>query len=118
MKRGFDMEHTFSATAILLGAVAVGIIGAFAVTGFFENEEPALAAEKSASEEIPPEEQKMFLGVFEGKLALYIGKSPYPNIVYDFLTRTLPEEDQKRLLSGIEVSSETELQSLLEDFMS
>lgn len=112
------MEHTFSVTAALLGAVAAGVIGAFALTGFFENEEQVLAAENSLSEETVSEEQKMFLGVFEGKLALFIGESPYPNIVYDFLTRTLPAEDQNRLSEGIEISSESELQSLLEDFMS
>ena len=112
------MEHTFSITAALLWATALAVIGLFAVTGFFENKERVLAAENPASEESAPQQQKMSLGVFEGKLALFIGESPYPNIVYDFLTRTLPEEDQNRLGEGIEVSSEEELQSLLEDFMS
>ena len=64
------------------------------------------------------EPEKVVLGVFEGKLALFAGKSPYPNIVYDFFIRNLPPEDQNRLFEGITVSSESELESLLEDFMS
>ena len=60
----------------------------------------------------------MVLGTFEGKLALFVGKSPYPNRIFDFMVRTLPLEDQSRLAEGIKISSEEELELLLEDFMS
>ncbi len=112
------MEHTFSAAAMLLALTAAAVIGLFALTGYFGNSEETLAAESSFPEQSEESARKMSLGIFDGKLALYIGESPYPNTVYDFMARTLPEEDQKRLSEGIEISSEEELQSLLEDFMS
>lgn len=112
------MEHTFSAAAALLFLVAVAVIGLFSFAGAFSVTEEASAAENSVSEESAPQEQKIVLGIFEGKLALFIGESPYPNKVYDFMARTLPEEDQKRLSEGIEIASEEELLSLLEDYMS
>ena len=111
------MEHTFSATAALLFLVAAAVIGLFLLTGSFRPEEEVLPTENSvsASESKP---QEMFLGIFEGKLALFIGESPYPNKVYDFMARVLPAEDQKRLSEGIKISSEEELEALLEDYMS
>ena len=111
------MEHTFAATAAMLILVFLAVIGLFLLTGSFEAEEEVLAAENSASasETEPPE---MCLGIFEGKLALFIGESPYPNVIYDFFARTLPEEDRIRLAEGIKISSEEELEALLEDYMS
>ena len=95
------MEHTFAAS------IAALLITGTVITGFF-------ALENHFS----PEEEKMFLGVFEEKLALFVGKSQYPDTVYDFFIRNLPPEDRERLFEGIPVSSERELESLLEDFMS
>ena len=112
------MEHSF------IGALAAILLTGTIVSGFYAIEniknpgetELLEETEISASEESEPE--KAILGVFEGKLALFAGKSHYPNIVYDFYVRNLPQEDQNRLFEGISVSSESELESLLEDFMS
>ncbi len=112
------MEHTFAAAAAMLLVVALAVFGFFLLSGFYENKEEAFAAEQSAEVFEEPESEKMVLGVFEGKLALFIGESPYPNRIYDFLTRTLPPEDRKSLEEGIEIKSEEELEVLLEDYMS
>ena len=107
------MEHTFGATVLLLAVCAALSFGAAALAK--PAEEPTPAAEVYS---VPEEEKSMTLGVFEGKLALFIGQSPYPNAVYDFLIRTLPPEDRTRLEAGIELSGEEELYALLEDYMS
>ena len=111
------MEHTFLAAMAALLVTGTIIGGFFAIEKHFsEEEKPALEeTEVSVPEEEP---EKIVLGVFEGKLALFAGESPYPNMVYDFFVRNLPPEDQERLDEGIKVSSESELETLLEDFMS
>ncbi|MBQ4643708.1 MAG: BofC C-terminal domain-containing protein [Oscillospiraceae bacterium] len=109
------MEKTFAAAVAALLITGAAVLGLFAF--FEEPEREAEIAEKTVSLS-EPEPEKTVLGVFEGKLALFIGESPYPNIVYDFFVRNLPPEDQSRLFEGISVSSESELESLLEDFMS
>ena len=110
------MEHSFAA------AIAAILLAGTIPAGFFALEDILIPEEKTVPKEIPvleeQEPEKVVLGVFEGKLALFAGKSPYPNIVYDFFIRNLPPEDQNRLYEGITVSSESELESLLEDFMS
>ena len=111
------LEHSLSITAAALITVMALVSGIFAVNGYLnEKTEPSDAEVTSVSEESKPE--KLLLGIYEGKLALFIGESPYPNEIYDFLTRTLPPEDQKRLSEGIEIFSKEELRLLLEDFMS
>ncbi len=110
------MEHSFAAAIAALLLAGTITAGFFALEDFLLPEEKPLPKEVSVSE--APEPEKVVLGVFEGKLALFVGKSPYPNIVYDFFVRNLPPEDQDRLSEGITVSSQSELESLLEDFMS
>ena len=111
------MEHTFAAAFAALLATGAIVTGFFALENHFDQKENPVPEETevSVSEEEP---EKVVLGVFEGKLALFAGKSPYPNLVYDFFVRNLPKEDQERLSEGIPVSSQSELDSLLEDFMS
>ena len=110
------MEHTFLAAMAALLVTGTIIGGFFAIEKQFSEEKPAIEETKVSSPEEEPE--KIVLGVFEGKLALFKGESPYPNMVYDFFVRNLPLEDQEKLSEGIKVSSESELESLLEDFMS
>ena len=111
------MEHTFAAAFAALLVTGAIVTGFFALENHFDQKENPVPEETevSVSEEEP---EKVVLGVFEGKLALFAGKSPYPNLVYDFFVRNLPKEDQERLSEGIPVSSQSELDSLLEDFMS
>ena len=110
------MEHSFAAAVAALLLAGTITAGFFALEDILTPEEEPVPKEVSVPEEQEPE--KVVLGVFEGKLALFAGKSPYPNIVYDFFVRNLPKEDQNRLFEGITVSSQSELESLLEDFMS
>lgn len=109
------MERSFAAAAVALLITGAAVFGLFAIFEKPEREEEIPEKAVSVSETEP---QKTVLGVFEGKLALFIGESPYPNIVYDFFVRNLPPEDQSRLSEGIEISSESELETLLEDYMS
>ena len=111
------VEHTFAAAMAAILITGTIVAGFFVLEDHFSPEEKIITTENRTSVSESAEE-KVVLGVFEGKLALFAGKSPYPNIVYDFLIRTLPKEDQKRLEEGITVSSQNELDSLLEDFMS
>lgn len=110
------MEHTFKATVFMLIAVGVLVSGFFALNK--KNPQSDIISTKSESSVSEEEPKTAMLGIFEGKLALYRGESPYPNVVYEFFVRNLPQEDQNRLSEGIFVSSERELEILLEDFMS
>ena len=112
------MEQSFAATLAALLITGTVVFGFFALEKRFEPKGTEISAKAESSFSEETESEKAVLGVFEGKLALFKGKSPYPNIVYDFFIRNLPQEDQNRLFEGIPVSSQSELEALLEDFMS
>lgn len=52
----------------------------------------------------------------DGRLALYAPGDPLPVRTYDVYTRLLPEPDRRRLLAGVEIFSEAQLQQRLEDY--
>lgn len=117
------MKHSLSLTAAALFLTGCAVFAL--MFGLGEAESSALdgeaAAEAGFSEGAAPageSEKKMFLREFDGKLALFVGEGRYPKKVYDLFVRSLPLEDRTRLSAGIEVSSEEELKSLLEDFTS
>ena len=112
------MEHSFAATVAALLLTGSIVFGLYSLEEHFKPKETEISAETEISVSEKAETEKAVLGVFEGRLALFKGESPYPNKVYDFYVRNLPKEDQSRLFEGILVSSESELESLLEDFMS
>ena len=112
------MEHSFAAAISALLITGTMVAGFYALEDLFDREEREIPAKTEISVSEEAEEEKVVLGIFEGKLALFAGKSPYPNVVYDFYVRNLPKEDRDRLSEGISVSSQSELDSLLEDFMS
>lgn len=118
------MKHSLSLTAAALFLTGCAVFAL--MFGLGEAESSALdgeaAAEAGFSEGAAApageSENKMFLREFDGKLALFVGEGRYPKKVYDLFVRSLPLEDRTRLSAGIEVSSEEELKSLLEDFTS
>ena len=120
------MKHSLSLTAAALFLTGCAVFAL--MFGLGEAESSALdgeaAAEAGFSEgagsaaPAGKSENKMFLREFDGKLALFVGEGRYPKKVYDLFVRSLPLEDRTRLSAGIEVSSEEELKSLLEDFTS
>lgn len=113
------MNHTLAVTAAALLIVALLVLAALALTGALDTgASGALASESGVSESASEAEKTMYLGIFEGKLALFVGESPYPNVVYDVMVRTLPEADRIRLAEGIPVADEAELARLLEDYTS
>ena len=58
------------------------------------------------------------LGNYKGYLALWKEDRPEPFQIFPLQIASLPEQDQAALDSGITARSETELSSLLEDFLS
>ena len=72
----------------------------------------------SAVQESVPAQPSRILGVWEGKLALYLGVNPVPDEVFDVYITTLPEEEQERLHAGIPITNDTELALLLQDYTS
>lgn len=58
------------------------------------------------------------LGVWQGQLAVFKNAASSPCKIYDVAVAALPVEEQTRLQNGIAVTSERELQALLEDYTS
>ena len=58
------------------------------------------------------------LGNYKGYLALWKEDCPEPFQVFPLQVASLPQADQTALENGIRARSETELSSLLEDFLS
>lgn len=111
------MEHSFLAAFCALIITGGAVFAAVTLSENYNEEEVSSPLEEAAvlAEEEP---KAMVLGTFEGKLALFIGESPYPNRIFDFFVRNLPPEDQNLLSEGIKIASEEELEKLLEDYMS
>ena len=109
--------------AILTGAagLAVVLIICMLFWGFSRRpaaEESRAPVSSAAVEESVPAQPSRTLGVWEGKLALYLGVNPVPDEVFDVFIATLPEEEQERLRKGIPIANDTELALLLEDYTS
>ena len=110
------MEHTLAITAAALLLVFTLVAGLFALCGpASPKQETVLPQSGVAALEASP---SMTLGVYQGRLALFLGDGRYPNEVYDVWIRSLPPEDRENLSRGIFVSSEAELLRLLEDYTS
>lgn len=58
------------------------------------------------------------LGVYEGKVALWIDGISKPYYISEYSVQLLPPADQQRLEQGIKVRSREELNRLLEDYLS
>ncbi|MBE6747781.1 MAG: hypothetical protein E7557_00940 [Ruminococcaceae bacterium] len=55
---------------------------------------------------------------YKGRLALFINDNAIPKETYEIFTDSLPTEDAKRLKEGVKASTESELQTMLEDYIS
>lgn len=58
------------------------------------------------------------LGIHEGKIALWKDNDPQPMQVFPYRAEMLPEADQNALKKGIRVKSLSELQELIQDYLS
>ena len=58
------------------------------------------------------------LGIYEGKVALWVGDDPQPFKVFPYSASILPENDRQKLEEGIRVESREDLSRLLEDYLS
>lgn len=59
-----------------------------------------------------------YLGLYNGRLALFQDNRDLPEQVLPYCVQTFPEADQHALKNGIPFRNETELNQLLEDFLS
>ena len=59
-----------------------------------------------------------YLGLYNGQLALYGQNRAIPETLLPYRVEMFPEADQKALKNGIPYESETELNRLMEDFLS
>ena len=55
----------------------------------------------------------LYLGHFQGYVALWEEDRPDPRVIYPYKTETLPPADQAALSDGIPVRSEKELNQIL-----
>ena len=58
------------------------------------------------------------LGIHEGRIALWKDDDPEPVKIFPYSIATLPQEEQQRLRDGIRIESVSELQRLLEAYLS
>lgn len=60
----------------------------------------------------------LYLGIHQGKLALWKEGCPHPEAVYPCTVASLPEADRALLEKGIPIDSPEALTARLEDFLS
>ena len=94
---------------------AAAVLTAVIVSGFVV---PALQAQQEPASSVPsvPGEVLYYLGISEGRAAVYDRDRFTVLTRLDTPLRTLPAEDRARLSRGIPVYSEEELQQYLEDY--
>jgi hypothetical protein len=94
---------------------AAAVLTAVVVTGFVV---PALRTQQAPVSSAPsdPGEAIYYLGISEGRAAVYDRDRFTVLTRLDTPLRTLPAEDRARLSRGIPVYSEEELQQYLEDY--
>ena len=61
---------------------------------------------------------KYVLSEYEGRIALFENGDEIPKEIYDVMVSALPQEDAERIIQGIIVENESDLQSLIEDYCS
>lgn len=75
-------------------------------------------ADDPAQQEVPSEEVYRVIGVWDGQVAVFLPQTDSPETVYDVRVASLPEEEQQKLIDGIEVESLETLKRRLEDYLS
>ncbi len=58
------------------------------------------------------------LGIHNGYIALWQDNSPNPTAIFPYRAEYLPPEDYRALQDGIRISSNSQLNHLLEDYLS
>lgn len=66
---------------------------------------------------VAPVATKYVVRAYEGKIAVFLGDSAVPAIVYEIEVAMFPPEDVALLMAGITVSGDNELRALLEDYL-
>lgn len=59
-----------------------------------------------------------YLGLYQGRLALWRSDAPLPEQIFQKTPDIYPEADQRALQKGIPFATEEELSRLLEDYLS
>lgn len=58
------------------------------------------------------------IGIHNGKIALWRDNNPTPVKVFPYRAEILPEADQSALRKGIRINNITDIQRLLQDYLS
>ena len=69
----------------------------------------------SGTDKNPDSRNLLILKSYNGKVALYENDNATPKNIYDIYIDSLPQADRDQLSAGIEIESDAQLQSLLED---
>ena len=64
------------------------------------------------------DDTKYILSEYNGKLAVFYDDSKFPKDIYNIYVSSFPQEEQNKLISGINVDDEYELQEILESYLS
>lgn len=83
-----------------------------------EASETPVNFQKSAasSEQIPVSCPGWYVGIYQGRIAVFLPGEDRPRQVLETEASSLPQPDQEALASGIPVSTKKELAALLEDY--
>lgn len=65
-----------------------------------------------------PSQPYRIVGVWDGKVAVFLPLADTPETVYDTRVSTLPEEERQKLSAGIAAPDSDMLKRLLEDYLS
>lgn len=110
--------------ALIVGGIAASAVMAGILIWMFQNapsQQPSSssAAPATTAVSIPTTVSATYtLGVWEGRLALFLSGSDAPDEVYDVFIASLPEEEQAKLAQGIPVPDQPTLERMLEDYTS
>ena len=75
------------------------------------------ARQRETAEIVPSESAYRIIGVWQGRVAVFLPDASQPERVYDTPITVLPTEEQERLTNGIGVESAALLQERLEDYV-
>lgn len=105
-------------TVLNIGIIAIGLIISCIILGSTYNNVNSIT-ENDINTTIPIQERSGYmLKIYNNKVGIFRTPSKTPYTYLDIDISYLNDYDRKLLLNGIEVSSEQELKSLIEDFTS
>ena len=78
----------------------------------------AVNTPRKAEKKLNEEQVTYILKSHNGRVALFENTSSKPEMIFDVFTDSLPTEDQIALKNGIEANSKSDVEKLLEEYLS